>query len=201
MSEAPSERAAVLAATALELRAVRRRVRGCELIECGVSLSNVHGIPGVDIAITCGLSGGLRDDVPTGALVIPYAVYRANGEVRACDPAWTQRLRAAAAHLGYTVVDSPLLTSERLVTGNERARWAKEGFAAVDMETALLPLERIAAVRVILDTPKNELSPEWIDPARALRNPRNWPQAWWLARNAARCADIAARVVGAAVAP
>ena len=72
------------------------------------------------------------------------------------------------------------------------------GYAGVDMETGLLDAPRIAAVRVILDTPQHELSPDWLRPARALRNPRNWPQALWLARDAPRCARRAAEVVAAA---
>lgn len=195
----PPERVAVFAATSLERRAAERHVKGAQIIECGVALSKIHGVAPVDVAISFGLAGGLRDAVPTGSLVIPYAVYSTSGEIKTCDEAWTQRLRAAAASLGYPLVDAPLLTSATIVSGAQRARWASDGLAAVDMETMQLPVERVAAVRVILDTPQRELSPEWVDPARALRNPRNWPQALWLARNAPRCAEIAAKVIAKAL--
>lgn len=196
----PPERVAIFAATALERRAAARYVKGAEIVECGVGLSKIHGVPPVDVAISFGLAGGLRDGVPTGTLVIPYAVYSAGGEIKSCDEAWTQRLRAAAAALGYPLVDAPLLTSTTLVTGAQRARWANDGLAAVDMETMQLPVPRVAAVRAILDTPQNELSPDWIDPSRALLNPRNWGQAYWLARNAPHCAAIAAKVIARALA-
>lgn len=196
----PPERIAVFAATSLERRAAARHIANAQIVECGVALSKIHGVPPVDVAISFGLCGGLRDGVATGTLVIPYAVYSTNGEIKTCDEAWTQRLRAAARALGYPLVDAPLLTSSTLVTGTRRARWANDGLAAVDMETMQLPVQRVAAVRVILDTPQHELSPEWIKPERALLNPRNWPQAIWLARNAPRCADLAARVVAKALA-
>jgi hypothetical protein len=71
------------------------------------------------------------------------------------------------------------------------------GYVGVDMETGLLPAGA-AAVRVILDTPQQELSADWSSPARALRNPLNWSQALWLARVAPRYARLAAAIVAAA---
>ena len=83
-------------------------------------------------------------------------------------------------------------------TRREREAWASVGFAGVDMETGLIDAPRIAAVRVVLDTPQRELSAEWVEPLRALRSPRNWPQLFWFARNAPRFARRAAQVVAAA---
>jgi hypothetical protein len=116
-----------------------------------------------------------------------------------CDPELTDALLQAAHALGIPVCESPLLTAATLVVGVRRALWAQRGYAAVDMETALLGARRVAAVRVILDTPQNELSPAWSDPARALLDPRNWPQAFWLARKAPACSRIAARIIARAI--
>ncbi len=70
------------------------------------------------------------------------------------------------------------------------------------METALLlgMVARVAAVRVVLDTPRQEISPAWRRPWRAALDPRNWRDAAWLARAAPRCSLRAARVVAAALA-
>ena len=92
----------------------------------------------------------------------------------------------------------PTITSASIINGTERETWAEAGYVGVDMETGLLQAPRVAAVRVVLDTPMRELSAEWLNPARALRNPRNWAQALWLARHAPRYARRAAAVVAAA---
>ncbi len=123
------------------------------------------------VAISCGLAGGLRADLPTGTIVIPSAVATSDGLAIACDAAWTARLRDAALRLGYAFVDAALLTSDTLVVGDQRGAWAARGFAAVDMETARIPAPAIAAVRVVLDTPQRELSPDWLNPSRAMRQP------------------------------
>ena len=88
-----------------------------------------------------------------------------------------------------------LLTSATIVNGAARLEWAARGYGAVDMETGLLAAARVAAVRVILDTPQRELSTDWVNPIRAMLKPANWPQAVWLAREAPRAAQLAARVV------
>ncbi|HTU71394.1 MAG TPA: hypothetical protein VMF11_13875 [Candidatus Baltobacteraceae bacterium] len=190
----------VVTATGLETRAVRRRAAGARVVEAGVGLANVGRASFRGLAVSCGLAGGVRDDLATGTILIPSVVATTAGRSIACDAMWTARLRAAAARLGYAYVDAPLLTSETLITGSARAPWASRGFAAVDMETAAIPASAIAAVRVILDTPKRELSPDWLYPARAMLRPKNWGQALWLARVAPRCADVAAHIVAAALA-
>jgi hypothetical protein len=66
------------------------------------------------------------------------------------------------------------------------------------METGRILAPRVAAVRVVLDTPIQELSPVWSNPLRALLDPRNWPQAAWLAREAPLAAQRGASVIAAA---
>ncbi|HUA08298.1 MAG TPA: hypothetical protein VMA98_03420 [Candidatus Acidoferrales bacterium] len=189
----------VVAATSLEARAVRRRAPRANVVEAGVSLARLNGTPLGAVAISCGLAGGLRNDLPTGALVIPSVLATTAGDATACDPEWTERLREAARRLGYAFVDAPLLSSTQLVTGGDRPFWAERGYAGVDMESAFIRAPAIAAVRVILDTPQRELSADWLHPARAMLRPRNWGQMVWLAREGPRCADRAARVIAAAL--
>jgi hypothetical protein len=113
-----------------------------------------------------------------------------------CDDDLTEALIAAAHRLGIEPVVGNIITAATVVVGEERKRWAREGYAAADMETGLLT-GRVAAVRVILDTPLNELSSDWLNPVLAMLKPWNWPQAVWLGREAPRCARLAARVIGA----
>jgi hypothetical protein len=193
------EAPAIVAATSLEARAVRRHAAQARVIESGVGLVKMNGQPLEGPAISVGLAGGLRDDLPTGTIVVPSAVATTSGTAIACDAEWTARLRNAAKHLGYACIDAALLTSDGLLVGDARAAWAARGFAAVDMETARIPAHRLAAVRVVLDTPQRELSPEWLTPARAMLRPSNWGQLVWLAREGPRCADLAARILAVAL--
>ena len=189
----------VVAATRLEARAVRRRAPRANVVESGVALARIDGVAAWDVAISVGLAGGLQRNVPTGTIVIPSALATTGGAARVCDAAWTARLRDAARRLGYACIDGALLTSETLVAGDARAAWGARGFVAVDMETARIPARSIAAVRVVLDTPERELSPDWLNPARAMLRPKNWGALVWLAREGPRCADLAARVVAVAL--
>jgi hypothetical protein len=139
----------------------------------------------------------LRDDLPTGSVVIPRDVRRPDGTMLHCDDELTESLIAAARTLGIEPIVENIITAATVVVGAERKRWAGEGYAAADMETGLLT-GRVAAVRVILDTPLRELSTDWLNPAIAVLKPWNWPQAIWLGREAPRCARLAARVIAKA---
>jgi hypothetical protein len=113
-----------------------------------------------------------------------------------CDDELTDALITGARKLGMEPTIENIVTASSVVVGAERKRWAEEGYAAADMETGLLT-GRVAAVRVILDTPLHELSSDWLNPTIAMLKPWNWPQAMWLARNAPRCARLAAQVIAA----
>lgn len=92
------------------------------------------------------------------------------------------------------------MTTVMVVTGAERDRLAAEGYAAADMETGLLSAAgyRVAAARVVLDGPDNELpvalhgdAPWWRHPVSAIGSVR-------LAIPATRAVAIAARVAAGA---
>jgi nucleoside phosphorylase len=188
----------VVAATALEANAVRRAAPDIRVIESGVALARANPADLGERVVSCGLAGGLRADLASGTVLIPREVRRPNGETLQCDEELVNALLESARRLQIEPVTDPLLTSERIVNGAERARWAALGYAGVDMETGRIAAPRLAAVRVILDTPQRELSHDWLSPGRALRNPRNWPQALWLARAAPSAARLAARIVAGA---
>lgn len=152
--------------------------------------------------IVCGLAGALAPTLRPGTLVIPSSVGSAAGEHVACDPTLTAKLRSAARIAGHETVDGPVLAAPRLVTGEDRNRWAREGFVAVEMESGELLRRghRLAIVRVVLDTPERELSAHWQQPWSALKHPRVWPEAMRLAVDAPRATLRAARVVKLALA-
>ena len=188
----------IVAATSLEAAAVRRAAPHLHLVQSGVALSRLRAGDCRDAVVTCGLAGGLRQDLVTGSIVIPDAVATPNGDVIACDPALSDALLRSARELGHSAQRGTLLTSSELVNGSARAAWAKRGFIAADMETGFLRAARVAAVRVILDTPGRELDGAWLRPASVLWQPWLWPQALWLMREAPRCARLASEIVALA---
>jgi 4-hydroxy-3-methylbut-2-en-1-yl diphosphate reductase len=189
----------IIAPTPIEAKAARRYCSSLDVVESGVALANLREMPKV-AAISFGLAGGVRRDLEPGTLLIPDEIGAADGRRVACDAELASMLRSAATRLGYTAVRDPIFTANTVITGAERAQLAAQGFAGVDMESALLRSPRVAVARAILDTPEHELSPEWMNPARAMLNPMNWPQAFRLARESPRCAGLAARVIAAAFA-
>ncbi len=182
----------------MEARAVRRFVSsGVHVVESGVALRGQSDVAG-DLAISCGLAGGLRPDLPTGTVLVPERVLRPDGSEMQCDEPAVNALTNAALQFGHRVVRDPLVTSHTFVYGEERAIWAARGYAGVDMETGLLRGSRIACVRVILDTPKREISPAWLQPARAILQPRAWRDLPFLMREGPRCSAVAAQIAAAA---
>jgi hypothetical protein len=191
----------VCVATGLERWAARlslpREVR-VERVGIGVQSWTSRG---TGPCISCGLAGGLLEAVEPGTVVIPAWVGLPSGERLRCSPPLVSRLIAAARRLGFEPLTGPLITVPRLVTGPIRRHWAEQGYFAVDMESGLL-LRRSrvgVVVRVVLDTPRHELSPTWADPARALTHPVRWAEALRLGLTAPIYARRAADVVRAAL--
>jgi Phosphorylase superfamily len=192
----------IVTATSLEARAARKALPGVTIIEGGIALTKLAGAlrrAQGDIVISCGLAGGLRRDLPTGAVVIPRDVLRPDGTTLHCDESLVDRLVRGAEAIGVEPVTEAMVTTTAIVAKEERAYWANRGYAAVDMETGLLEAPRVAAVRVILDTPLYELSKDWVRPAVAALKPWNWSQLLWLIREGSRCASLSARVIAQAL--
>lgn len=174
----------------------RAAANGIQVVECGIALAKHTHFSG--LVISCGLAGGLRGDVPTGTVLIPRIVRRPDGSDLTCDVAAVEALTQAAHALGHAVVHDPLVTTQTLVYGSQRQVWAQRGYAGADMETGLLAAPRVACVRVVLDTPQREISPAWLQPARAMLQPRAWLDLPFLVREGPRCSTIAARIAAAA---
>jgi len=182
-----------IAATAVEANALRLEMPASRVVQTGIALEHIRDGLG-DIVISCGLAGALRDDLPTGTLLIPREVRRPDGRLLQCDAELVGALAQRARSLQLEPVFEPLLTASEIVRGTERQRWAAQGYAGVDMETGRITAARIAAVRVVLDTPQHEISADWRTPILAMLKPWNWPQAVWLGREAPKAAALAARV-------
>jgi 4-hydroxy-3-methylbut-2-enyl diphosphate reductase len=149
--------------------------------------------------VTCGVAGSLRPGLPTGTVLVPRRVLRPDGRVLECDVALVSALAEAARRLGHEPDLRDMVTTAALVVGAERAAWATRGCVGADMETGLLGAERVASVRVVLDTPERELDPAWGRPLTVLWHPAAWSQLPWLASEAPRCARLAAEVLATAL--
>ena len=189
----------VVAATGLEARAVRRCAPGATILRTGIGLRRLRAPVPAGPVITCGLAGALLTGVATGTVIVPDRVLRPDGGWITCDPPMVDALVAAARRLGMEPVRGPLATVTALVRGDARGRLARLGCVAADMETGLLETARLAAVRVVLDTPDREISDLWERPAAALLRPALWAEAVWLSREAPRCAAQAGAVLAAAM--
>jgi len=189
----------VIAATAMEARAARRHLPALRVVESGVGLVKLRRASIGEAAVSIGLAGSLQPTVRTGTVLVPHEVLRPNGETLLCDPALVTALERGARALGLEPDPRPMVTSATLVTGAERAAWAARGYVAVDMETGLIRAPRVAAVRVVLDSPQRELSRAWLRPGAAALSVRAWKELPWLVREAPRCARLAAAVLAEAL--
>jgi hypothetical protein len=195
-----SESITIVTAVALEANAVRRELPNATVVEGGIALAKLRE-PLRGTVVVCGVAGGLRGDLPTGTVLVPRRVRRPDGSELECDAELVAAFAASARRLGVEPILDPLLTAATIVNGAARLQWAERGYAGVDMETGLIQASRVAAVRVVLDTPQHELSTDWVIPLRAMLKPWNWLQALWLAREAPRAARLAARVVTQVIGP
>ena len=189
--------ATFIAATGVEAAPLRRRLRRLPIVETGIALSKVNSKLGSTV-VSCGVAGGLREDLPTGTVLIPREVRRPNGSMLRCDDELVELFAQSCRRLGVEPIFAPLLTAGEIVRGKARAHWAAQGYAGVDMETGRIDAPRVAAVRVVLDTPQREISGDWQSPFLAILKPWNWPQAFWLARETPRAAALAASVIAGA---
>jgi hypothetical protein len=191
----------VLAPTLLEYCAARCTMPTATLSWSGVGLARWKGVSPGTAVVVCGLAGALAPDMAPGTVLVPERIGMSDGEVLQCDVAITEALVRGARARGLKTDARPLLTARTLVSGSARRDWAGHGYAATDMETGLLAGRglRVATVRVVLDGPGHEISPNWLRPMSAMRQPRLWSEMLWLCRYAPYFALRAARVLRGAL--
>jgi 4-hydroxy-3-methylbut-2-enyl diphosphate reductase len=111
-----------------------------------------------ETVIVVGVCGALDPALRPGDVFVADEV-RGAGAARSCDGEEIATLLAGA---GMNVARGVLLSTDHIVTGEEREVLRRSGARAVDMESAhLAPLadgRRFAVVRVVVDTPSRELS-------------------------------------------
>lgn len=180
---------------------MRRALPRARVLRAGMALSRLPagGASLSGTVVACGVAGSLLAGVPTGTVLVPRRVLRPDGSWLDCHPALVDALAAAARRLGHEPEQRPMATTAELVVGADRGTWAARGCASADMETGLLQAERVATVRVVLDTPERELHPAWRRPAGALWRPAALAQLPWLAVESWRAARLAAGVLAAAL--
>jgi hypothetical protein len=187
----------ILAPTFLEYWAVRLTLPHARASWAGVRLARWKGAHHGSIVVVCGLAGALAPGLLPGTVLIPGWVGLTDGGIVHCDPALVQALVTAARTLHFRLDTGPLLTAQSLIVGGDRYDWSQRGFVAADMETGLLAGRnlRVATIRVVLDSPDHGISPDWLQPTRALLQPRLWRELFWLSHVAPQYALRAAHVV------
>lgn len=194
----PDRRVLAVCALGVEAWGVRRRAHDVRVLQVGIGGTAQPG--DAPVVISAGLCGGLLPDQEPGTVVIATQVVDEAGTTHGCDPAVVSALERAAGYLRLPWTKGSIITTTHVVTGAARGVWAGRGHIAVDMESAALAATapRFGALRVILDTPRHELSSAWENPARAVRDPSNWSEAAWLGVNAPRYALRVGAVLEAA---
>ena len=97
----------VIAATSVEYAALRRALPGARVVKTGVALSQLREDLG-DCVLSCGLAGGLREELPTGTVLVPREVGRPDGSTLRCDEELVETLAQGARSLGIEPVFDPL---------------------------------------------------------------------------------------------
>jgi len=160
----------ILTPTLLEYLAAKSVLPWADITWTGVGLARWRATAADAGYLLCGLAGGLAADPRPGTVLIPERVGLADGRRFDCDPAMVRALQTAARDAALTMDSGPLLTADEMIVGPARRIWAGKGFVAADMETGKLAASgfRVATVRVILDSAKDEISPEWEHPLQAV---------------------------------
>jgi 4-hydroxy-3-methylbut-2-enyl diphosphate reductase len=158
----------VLAPLAIEQAALRRALPGAQVVRTGMgperSRAAAGRLPadGSPVAVA-GFCGALGAQVQPGDVVVATEVRGPDGRSIACSAgplvAALRRMGVEGLHHG------PVVCTDRVVRGSERAALAGTGAVAADMESFWL-LEGLgdrprAVLRVAVDTPEHELGPNF----------------------------------------
>src|SRR5262249_5710085 len=118
----------------------------------------------IEPAAMVGLCGALDDSLQPGDVVVADEVRFTDGTA-AIALASAPMIAAELAAAGLPARIGPLVTTDRIVRGAARRELARTGAIAVDMESAPVvaelrrdsPERPVAVVRVVIDTPAQEL--------------------------------------------
>ncbi|WP_236791200.1 4-hydroxy-3-methylbut-2-enyl diphosphate reductase [Amycolatopsis sp. GM8] len=143
----------------MHLEAAAVRVPGARVLHTGMgprrTAESVERLGDTPLVVA-GIGGAVTDGVRPGDLVVATEIDGPDGPV----PLKSAPLLAAGLRrLGLTVHTGPVASSDSLVDGTERGRFAERGALAVDMESAQFAAAAgpVAVVRAIVDTPDRPL--------------------------------------------
>ncbi len=122
-----------------------------------------------------GFCGALHPDLRPGDLVVASEVRTREGSPIPCSSApllaALRRVAAGRVHVG------PIISTDHIARGDERAELAASGAIAVDMESAWLAQAArdrpIAVLRAVVDTPEHELRRVWSTAVNGITAYRN----------------------------
>jgi nucleoside phosphorylase len=184
MTRAPQGPLLLACALGVERWALRRagQAPGVRLLRTGmgarragrsVSAALPPGAHAPRAFLYAGFGAAVGPGIASGDIVVATEVRDTLGEpvqLPGCD-----ELAAALTRSGLNVHRGPLYTADRVVRGDQRSVLHTDGVLCVDMETAsalrpLPPGVPAAAVRVIVDTPEQEL----LRPGTLVHGQRAW---------------------------
>ncbi|HEY3210967.1 MAG TPA: 4-hydroxy-3-methylbut-2-enyl diphosphate reductase [Actinomycetota bacterium] len=171
----------VLAPLSIEGRAIRSALPGALVLQTGMGRTRSARTMGARLpqrtkellegsgtVAVAGFCGALDPSLRPGDLVVATEVRGPDG-VTPCPSAGI--LAAALARMGLAARLGPIVTTDHVVSGSERARLREEtGAIAVDMESAWAATAAgdrpFAVLRVVVDTPRRELTGNPLSTAR-----------------------------------
>lgn len=155
----------IVTALRIEASAVRAGT-GPRVVSIGVGPTKargaIHSLSADDpsAVVVAGFGGALDDGLAPGDVVVADRVVGPDEQSFDCAH---EALAEALRDAGLSVTVAAISSQDHIVSGDERARVGRSGARAVEMESYFLrPLSEgraFSVVRVIVDTPSNELGP------------------------------------------
>jgi hypothetical protein len=158
--EAPLLGPVVCAALGIEARAVRRGLTRTPVAVVGYRARRADRLPDACAAlVTVGFGGALDERLRPGDVLVADEIRAAGREPVPC--AAPGLLAGEMIRDGLSVQTGPLVTTDHVVRGGERALLAAQGARVADMESAVVAGRAgrlpVAAVRVVVDGPRHPL--------------------------------------------
>ncbi|MCP9971739.1 hypothetical protein LUX57_47135 [Actinomadura madurae] len=137
--EAPVLGPVVCAALGMEARAVRRGLTRTPVVVVGYRARRAARLPGACAAlVTVGFGGALDERLRPGDVLVADEIRGPEPDAAATPCSAPRLLAAELIRDGLSVQTGPLVTTDHVVRGKERALWAARGARAADMESAVV---------------------------------------------------------------